>query len=341
MQTPSASGPLSRLFRCSRAWIWILMPWWAMAAKQPLLFVSTVEAEAEIDPCLTLCESIRTFGGALSQTPMRIYLPPDLLAASKQRADRARELSVDFRTVEVPRDAARFFFGRKPFAAAQAEAEAMGQFACVAWMNANSLVIKPPKQFLLQDGVAFAYAPVHHQKIGSPFDQPPDAFWTRLYATLDVPESAMFPMRTAADDAILRPYFSSGIFVFRPERGLMQRWAEDFTTLIHDSVFVDMCRQNTDTFIFLHQAALAGAVLHDLEHRELVALPSTYNYPVFFERFFSATSAFDSIEDVVTLRTEFRFKDLPSDWEQRLKGDPEVKAWIKERFCPKTVDSSP
>jgi len=300
----------------------------------PILFVTYAEYEGEVYGCLVLCESIRTFAGSLSQAPIRVYLPQNLLKSSVKYQDRFSALSVEIRSIQPPGEAMKYFLGGKPFAAAQAEEDAAKEADVLALLAPNTILIKKPRDFMLEAGKRFAYCPVHHQNIGSLYSKPPDPFWKRLYQILSVPESTLFPMESLADKKILRPYFNAGSFVVRPQYGILGKWAESFKTLYQDTVLAEMCKQ--DKFnIFLHQAAMAGAVLKHLKREEMIQLPPAYNYPLFFEKYYDAILKFDSLENIVTLRYEFSFKDLPEDWGQKVKGNQKVISWIKSHFYKK------
>jgi hypothetical protein len=297
----------------------------------PILFVTYAEYEGEVYGCLVLCESIRSFAGSLSQAPIRVYLAQHLLKSSEIYQDKFSALSVEIRSIQPPEEAKKYFLGGKPFAAAQSEDDAAKEADLLAFLSPNTVLIKEPRDFMLAAGKKFAYCPVHHQNIGSLYSRPPDSFWKRLYQILSVSESALFPMESLADKKILRPYFNAGSFLVRPQYGILRKWAESFKALYHDTVLAEMCKHGKFN-IFLHQAAMAGAVLKCLKREEMVQLPPTYNYPLFFEKYYDAVLKFDSLEHIVTLRYEFSFKDLPEDWGQKVKGNKKVISWIKSHF---------
>lgn len=120
--------------------------------------------------------------------------------------------------------------------------------------------------------------------------------------------------------------------VVRPEHNILRKWSESFAVLYSDSVLARMCDDDITNKIFLHQTALVGAVLHRLGRDEMVELLLRYNYPIFFHQQFDATAAFESIEDVVTLRYDIYFRDPDPEWASKLKGDAQKIAWLKARL---------
>jgi hypothetical protein len=302
--------------------------------KTPLIFISCVEYPVQIPGSLLLAESIRTFAGSLKDAPIRIYFPERIRDSISGFQKRLSVLGVDLKPVQVPEKAFQFALGAKAFSAAQAESYAVSETSLLVFMDPNTILIDEPKEVILSGEKIFAYSPVHHRNIGSAFYKPPDAFWSRLFQTLNVPESAMFPVKSLADNEILRPYFNAGSFVVRPEAGILKKWRECFTILVNDPDIAEMSKEGKYN-IFLHQAAFSAAVLKTIKQEKMILLSEKYNYPLFFEKFYGSELKFDSIEGVVTLRIEFNKKNLPPDWDKKIKGPEKVISWIKTRFSMK------
>ena len=79
--------------------------------------------------------------------------------------------------------------------------------------------------------------PVDHILIGSPADQPVDAFWRDVYRVTGVSEKQLFTMTTSADQKRIRPYVNAGFLVVRPELGLLRQWRAQFTEVLAARVF--------------------------------------------------------------------------------------------------------
>lgn len=300
--------------------------------SQSLVIAIPVDYEGQLAGAAVLAESIRTFGGSLSDVPIRIYLPERLHAAAAAFHERVTRFAVDIIEVRVPDVESRYILGAKPYAAARAEADTEGEFDLLAVLAPNTIVLAEPRDLLVSRDIKLGFSPVHHQNIGSPYDQPPDEFWSRLYEVLDVPVSDAFPIVSLADRRTLRFYFNAGSFVVRPKAGLLRAWADNFTTLATDQSVADMCREGPRN-VFLHQAALAATAVKVLEQQETARLPDGYSYPLFFERFFGGDSTFDSLEGVVTMRYEFRLDDLPSGWQEQVPAPEGVIPWIESHLA--------
>jgi hypothetical protein len=303
-------------------------------AARPVVFASYAGDGGQLRNALVLVESIRTFGGQFADAPVWIYTPGNLLKTQENLVKQFVSLGAEVRSSDTPRDSHDVPYAGKVFAAAHAEASAKGAVSILVWMDEDTVVLMEPRELLLARGKSLGYRPVMHRNIGSLYSEKPDALWTRVYAKLAVPESAVFPMKTVADGKTIRPYFNAGLLAVRPERGLLRKWAEAFSTLYRDPVLADICEKDERARIFLHQAALSGAIMKNLERGEMAALPDSYNYPLFFEEAYAADKTFDTLDGVVTLRHELSFKNPAPDWSAKLKGPAATVSWLEKRLGP-------
>jgi hypothetical protein len=296
--------------------------------KADLIFATFAKNEEQLDHTILLAESIRTFAGRYRNHLIRVFVPQDGMSISGDFDVRLKKQKVKLCKSTTPDEALWFYYARKVFAAAQAESQADGQSEILAWLDEDTIMLREPQAFALAAKLILAYRPVMHINIGSLYSEPVDDFWARVYRRLAVSDSALFPMITPADGDTIRPYFNAGLLVVRPERGILRRWAEDFTRLYTDSSLVWQCRQEISKRIFLHQAALMGAILTSVNREEMVELSPQYNYPLFFQEMYGACRSFDSINEVVTLRYDVYFRHPDPDWQERLQGPPEKIDWL-------------
>jgi hypothetical protein len=298
----------------------------------PIVFATFAEDPNSLRNVFLMAESIRTFGGTYKDVPIWAFMPAELMRQEADTLKGFKALNVDVKTSETPEAAKWFFYAAKVFAAAEAEAEAKGSADVLAWLDADTIMLQEPAEFGLPEGKDFGYRPVMHKNIGLLYVEPVDAFWGRAFELMAVPETSLFPMVTPADGDTIRPYFNAGCLVLRPERGLMAEWAACFAELYSDSLMTEMCKADRMKRIFIHQVALAGAVLRHFERDEIIEFSPRINYPIFFEQMFGAKRVFDDLTGVVTLRHESYFGDPAPDWDKRLKGPAERIAWMKKHL---------
>jgi len=297
-----------------------------------IVFAAFAETSEALDHIYYLAESLREFGGTYKDAPLCVYVADYLDRSLDDITLRFAPLRAEVRAVTAPDKALWFYFAAKVFAAARAEADAAGTADILVWLDEDTIILDEPAAFNLDAGISFAYRPVMHNRSGTLYGQPPNDFWARIYDVLNVNHDDLFPMITPADKQTVNTYFNAGLVVVRPEKGILRKWADDFTALYTDSVLVDMCKANIEHRIFLHQTALVGAVLNTLKRGEMVELPDAYNYPLFFEQMFGANQEFGSIEGIKTLRYDVYFRDPDPQWQSKLKGPEEKVSWLAKRL---------
>jgi hypothetical protein len=296
---------------------------------QLLILATFAEQESELARVHLMIESLRTFGGRFKDAPVWVYLTEALLASESEHLGEIESLGGSFRLGEAPDEASWFYFARKVFASAEAEAEAAGQTDILGWLDVDTIFLQEPGEFILPKGKSSGYRPVMHRNISPLYDEPLDEFWKRAYGGMSIPESRVFPMVTVADGEKIRPYINAGCLIVRPERGLLRKWAETFPRLYMDPVLKEMCREDERKRIFIHQVALAGAFMTLLGRGETLELSSRINYPLFFGEMFGSKRDFHDIREAVTIRYESFFDSPPPDWDQKLVGPPDRIAWLK------------
>jgi hypothetical protein len=293
------------------------------------VFATFAEDADALRNVLLMAESIRTFAGKYKGAPIWVYMPPLLAEQEAEGLRKFERLGVEVETSEAPEAALWFYFAAKVFASAKAEAQAQGRAEILVWLDEDTIMLQEPVEFMLPEGKSLGYRPVMHKNIGLLRSEPVDRFWGRAFELMSVPETSLFPMVTPADGDTIQPYFNAGCLILRPERGLMARWIQNFTVLYGDSLMAEMCKADVKKRIFIHQVALAGAILTHLKREEMLELSSRINYPIFFEQMFGAKHVFDDITGVVTFRHESYFRKPAPDWDKKLKGPADRIAWIK------------
>ena len=296
------------------------------------VFATYAETREQLRGAHSLAESIRDFSGQFSRSEIRVYVPDDIEIPMDEIRQMFASVEADVRVSHTPENARWFYYAGKTYAAGQAEKEADGTASILVWMDDDTVILQEPSRFKLDRTVSFAYRPVMHNRSGSLYEESPDTFWSRIYDVLGVGQEKLFPMVTPADRQKIRAYFNAGLLVVRPEKGILRKWGQDFARLIEDTVLVNMCRENVDKRIFLHQTALVGAVLNTLGREELLELPESYNYPLCFEQMFEASSEFGTIDGITTLRYDVYFRDPDPRWSEKLNGPAEKIAWLRARL---------
>jgi hypothetical protein len=292
-----------------------------------LIFTTlSVPGKTELDTLL-LAESIRTFGGRLKDNPIWVLVPADLGSLSDPTQEKLAQIDVQIIPFEADREIIKFPFAIKTLVAAYIEGLAQGQTERLVFMDRDTIVLGEPAEFLIPAGKALGYRPVHHQLIGSAWDQPLDTFWELVFEVCDVPEGRIFPMVTHAGERI-RPYFNAGMYIVRPEKGLLYQWKDTFLKYYRDPRFDAYYQKDQIFAIFIHQAIFSGALLQALEPGETLQLSPRINYPLHLHEDIPLDQRPGRIDELVSVRYESIFDK--ACWEQ-LPFSKSLKSWLKSQ----------
>jgi hypothetical protein len=275
----------------------LLVPLLATGADEPMsenriVFGTYAESNEQLRHVCLLAESIREFAGRYAEAPILVFLPTEFTPRDTSLIHELQAAGAAIRECSISEHCAWFYYAGKTFAAGLAETEAGDIGDILVWLDDDTIFLAEPNDLLL---------------------------------------TAM-AMVTPADRQQIRAYFNAGLLAVRPELGVLRGWGESFTKLCQDSVLVEMCREDVEKRIFLHQTALVGAVCHRLSQSQMVELPDRYNYPIFFKRQFGAVEEFDDLSDVVTLRYDLYFRDPDPDWADNLRGPADKIGWLRDRL---------
>lgn len=295
-----------------------------------LIFVTLITSSRLAKGALLLIESLRTFGGELANKPCIVLVPKTTEPLSIEVKNRLSALNVHLIPFDLDEEARRFPLAAMVFALSKAEAETKGKTEILVWMDTNTLVFNPPMVFSLSTGTSYVYRPVHHTLIGSVYEKPLDSFWSLLYQHCRVTEDRVFPMETCVRDNTLRPYFNAGLFVGRPERGLLTGWRDCFERLYRHPDFTPFYEKDVRYKIFMHQAVLAGVVLNMCKRGEIKELPEAVNYPLHLHDQYPLEHRPKALNDLVTCRYENinELLNLPEGISVR---EP-LRSWLKEKL---------
>jgi len=286
------------------------------------------ENEAGLRQAGLFVESLRSYGGAFANAPVRIFHHTDLSVDSA-------DLPANVSTCPIPVIAdwcQPYFFASKVYCAAMAEEDAEDAGSILVWVDDDTLILNEPDSFYLEEGKIAAFSPVMHNRTGVTWNHPPGELWNYLDAVFSVEESDLFPLTAPADEVEIRAYFNAGLMVVEPARRLMRTWKQHFIPLCRDPRVLDLVAERPDDRIFLHQMVLTEVLLKDVGKDSMRILPPAYNYPLFFEELFPAIRPFNDLAEAITARYDAFFQNPRHGWQDRLKGSPEKIAWLIGRL---------
>jgi hypothetical protein len=272
-----------------------------------------------------LVESLRAFGGPMSACPVWA-LYPDLSSASSETWQNLEDVRL------LPLGdvhARRYWFSLKVHAGARAEELAGPEVRSLVWLAPENLIVQPPLLFDLDAPqnarAAAAFRTVHHSNVGSPAQEPLDAFWATVYQSVELDE-APYTTRSYIDDRELRPYWNTHCFAIDPALGLLRAWRQGFRALVDDAAFQAGPCQDVAHQVFLHQAVLCALLTRQLPEAKIRALPPEYSYPLHMHDQVPATERATTLNELVCAVYE---DVLPLEG---LTVREPLRSWLDERL---------
>jgi hypothetical protein len=243
-------------------------------------FLTAVSTAEETGHARLAIESLHAYGGALSTCLAWVFVRASA-ACDPATVERACAGLEGVQVMPLARDASTrlYPFRDKVQACAQAEDMAGPAVRSLVWLSPSCLIVRPPELFDLSPPLGAAFRTVHHRNIGSPADEPLDAFWQGVYRAIGLGD-ALYTVESFADHCEIRPYFNTHCFSVDPTRGLCRAWANHFGRMVADRAFQEGPCQDPLHRVFLHQAVLSALVAKQLEQEELRLLPPEYSYPL-------------------------------------------------------------
>ncbi|MCB9419842.1 MAG: hypothetical protein H6667_08555 [Ardenticatenaceae bacterium] len=237
------------------------------------IFLTLVRTSAEKDYGRILIDSIRDFGGELSQCPIWLFEADPQNASCTSLVDE----QVKIFPLGVPDSVKGYFFASKVWACAQAEAMA-SDVQSLIWIDPVCLVIQPPLLFELDGAVDTAVRPVHIKNVGQLPEESPDSFWQKVYNVVGLADLRM-TVETFVGKQQIRAYFNTHAFAVNPAKGLLHEWFTLFEQLVRDKDYQKAACPDQLHQIFLHQAIWSALLAARLPLERVRILPPDYNYP--------------------------------------------------------------
>ncbi len=267
-------------------------------STSPIILTKISSAEEKPFTHLMI-ESLQAFGGSMSRCPVWIFATDDLAPGCADLSDE----QVQVIPLSIPTDLQGYPFSSKVLACARAEELAPAGAGSLIWLDSGCLVVQPPELYDLNDDIDAAFRPVHIRNVGSPVNEPPDAFWQGVYRSAGVQEMDL-TVQPFIGTGTLRAYFNSHGFSVRAGLGIFNRWAELFTNLVRDAAFQTASCQDELHRIFLFQAVLSTLVGALIPPQRIRILPPAYNYPYHLQKQVLVDRRAQTLNELVTFAIE-------------------------------------
>ncbi len=216
-----------------------------------------------------MVESLRKFGGRFSQ--MDVFAVTPRFGAPLCRSTRSAFGALDVHYLRFPaRDPYGWnHFMNKP--RALRKVEDITQTECVAWLDSDIIILGEPDGLLLGEGEDIAACPSDKNLGTSGKGDENEPYWAAICEALAIDIEALPFITTALEQARIRLYWNSGVFVYR--RGF--RFSNAFYDTCAEMLEAGIASKNAGIF-FTDQVAL-GLTAHRkaLRHSNL---PYSHNF---------------------------------------------------------------
>ncbi len=289
------------------------------------IFFIIISADEEKPYVKFLCESIRTFGGVMANSPIWIFNANPQQVDCKNLADQQTQVF----PLDYSGSMRRYPYRNVVLACAQAEEQAAPEIKSLIWVSSDCLILQPPVLFENGDDYDVSVRPVHIRNVGIPLSDPLDAFWRGIYkevGTSDIRRS----VTSFVDGQLLRAYYNFHAASVRPSKGLFRRWRDHFLKMVHNDTFQATACEDQTHRIFLFQSIFCAIVSTIVSEERLRLLPPTYNYPLNLHSQVPDERRAASLNDLVL----FAYEDmnLYPDALTDIEVHEPLRSWLQTRF---------
>jgi hypothetical protein len=287
-----------------------------------VVFATLISDEADRYCARLLIETLREFGGTMSQSRFWVFSTnqnnPDPPFISDEK--------VDFFPLQDINQENKYYFADKVRAWAQAETYACGQFDTLIWIDPACMVINPPTLFTLDDETKATFRPVHVRNIGQLFGQELDQFWRSIFSQCNTPQS-LFSVISFIDGQEILPYFNTHCFSITPELGVLEKTLCHLTILNSNQDFMNTYCSDKLHKIFLFQAVLAATLLKEISEKQVRLLPPEYSYPIHLVEKISPELAITRLDDLTVM--VYEEKSILEASLSNIDISPGMRQWLE------------
>jgi hypothetical protein len=239
-----------------------------MTSKESITFVCCVES-GWLESCtIRMIESLRRWGGRLSNAPVIAITPRFGAELSADTLKFFEKRNVEYRRFLAPNKYAWKGFLNKHYALLEAESNSKSEIIC--WLDSDLLILQEPTLLLLESGKDFAACTPDANGATTGLGDPMEPFWMRACELAGVSIEELPWVETELERKQVRFYFNSGVFAYRRSTGFAQEHL--YTTL----KCFDNYLASKITSTFFTQYTLGISAFRN--NMSWCSLPHSYNY---------------------------------------------------------------
>lgn len=296
------------------------------AASDEVVFATSVDSLLQAKKASLLVDSLRRFGGPWADAPVHVVVD-EVLAPT---APLWKRPGVFPHPLEGDAALRRFPYARKVLAAAQVERLVGKSVRTLVWLDAETLVLSPPRSLVLGGRELIAVRPVFlRNAVALPEGAPLDAWWARIAREAGLDPGFRETVVPLVDSGPIRWYVNCGVYAVRPSKGLLREWARAFAAVASDPEVRREAGPGGLRHVFLHQAVFSAVVLSRTRAGGRAWLPNAAGYPIHLHERVPAASRLARLDDTEVLIHENLFETRP-EARSAIPASPLVAAFLDE-----------
>ncbi len=297
-----------------------------LPAPAGVVFATSVDSPLQARKASFLVDSLRKHGGPWAEAPVHVVVDEVL----EQTASLWRRPGVTAHALEGDSALRRFPYARKVLAAAQVERLVEKSARTLVWLDAETLVLSPPRALVLEGGTALAVRPVFlRNAVALPEGVPVDAWWSRIVREAGLDPAFPEIVVPLVDAGAVRWYVNCGVYAVRPSKGLLREWARVFTAVVADPEVRKETGPGGLRHVFLHQAVFAAVALARTRAAERAWLPNGTGYPLHLHERVPPAWRLARLDDAQVAIYEDLFERRPG-WRRLIPASEGLAAFIDE-----------
>ena len=241
-----------------------------------------------------LIDSIRKFGGNLTDSPITVYETESQNAPFEDFHGEEiyrEKLTIPDALQEYPNEG-------QVFACYHAEVMAANRFRALVWVCPEYLVFNPPELFDLGANFDAALRPVDKKGEGILEGDPLDDYWQRIYKEVGV-DDVQATVTPFIENNRIRACYSAHAFAVNPAKGVFKLWYDCFGNLMGDTDFQNSI--SNDQKKFMNKAILSTLLAEKIIPERTRILPPKYSYPFHLHAQISDKWRKQNLDDLVSI----------------------------------------
>lgn len=264
------------------------------------LMMCTEPGRLEAESVL-LARSLRRYAGPLNDTIIVCAHPRDSGVLKPSTLKELFALDVVYLRVPLNRQFDNYPIANKALVAAWAEQHL--RCSSVVMLDSDKIVFNRLDELHLDSDQPIALRPVHQKLCGTTGKDENAANWRQLYKHWSL--EPRYTVETTMHAERIWGYWNSGLVAARTDTGLFSAWRNRLLELLQQPLL-----QGASAY-FADQFALAAAV--DELDATVKILPSSYNYPIAFQKDVGPAYRLDQLEQMVTVHYHKMFYGLRAE----------------------------